>query len=113
MCATFSYQPDSQSNRDSYFIPEELLHLKGYPLYMLIAHWGVKRGAPFFRDDVARAFGLTERRAAGMMTYLHRKTDLIDSTLKRVSVGERKRTCKLRMRIKSLNDCSATLCIGN
>jgi len=104
MCsALYTYKPSSQSNRDSYFVPEEVMHLKGYPLYVLIAHWGVNRGTPFYRDDVAKAFGLTERRAASMMSFMHRKNDLIVSTLKRVPAGEKRRVLKLRMSITSLN----------
>lgn len=106
MCSPVCYKPDTQSNHESYFIPEGLLHLKGRPLYMLIAYWGLLRGEPFFRDDVAKAFGLTERRAAGMMSYLHRKKDFVDSTLKRVQVGPQKRNCKLRMQVKACEEIS-------
>lgn len=101
MCNPVSYKPKEQSNRESYFIPEGVMHLKGYPLYILIAYWGLLRKEPFFRDDVARAFGLTERRAAGLMNYVHRKKDFVESTLKRVRVGAQGRNLKLKMQVKA------------
>jgi hypothetical protein len=99
----FSYQPKRQSNHDSYYIPEEVMNLKGEPLYVLIARWGLLRKAPFFRDDVAKAFGLTERRAADLMRYLHNKKPAVESTLEKVLVdSEKSRYSKLCMQILSI-----------
>lgn len=103
MGSMFSYQPKTQSNHDSYFIPEEVMYLKGKPLYVLIAHWGLQRKVPFFRDDVAKAFGLTERRAADLMRYLYKKSPVVESTLEKVLVGTTKnRNSKLCMQILSV-----------
>lgn len=80
----YSFKPMSQSNHDSYFIPPELMALKGKPLYILIAYWGLLRQKSFFREDVARAFGITERRAADLMRYLYKKQTLVASRLENV-----------------------------
>ncbi|KNC92913.1 CaiF/GrlA family transcriptional regulator, partial [Trabulsiella odontotermitis] len=42
----------------------------GAPLWLAVASWGWQLGSAIGRDDVARAFRISARRAADVMTYL-------------------------------------------
>lgn len=59
-----------QKNHGDFYLPEVISHLDEPSFYMAVAWWGLLRGKPFTRDDVAKAFRVTARRAADVMTYL-------------------------------------------
>lgn len=59
-----------QKNHGDFYLPEVISHLDEPSFYMAVAWWGLLRGKAFTRDDVAKAFRVTARRAADVMTYL-------------------------------------------
>jgi hypothetical protein len=61
-----------QSNYDGYTVPGGLSDLKHLPLYLVVAHWGWRRGRAFCRKDLAVAFGISTRRAGDVMSYIRR-----------------------------------------
>jgi hypothetical protein len=100
----YAYQPKTQSNHDAYLIPESVMPLKGLPLYLLVAHWGAMRGTPFFRDELAQAFGLTGRRAASVMTYLYDRQDKAVTRLAKKKAKPGQRGGRLYMQVYSVSE---------
>ncbi|WP_449543070.1 CaiF/GrlA family transcriptional regulator [Enterobacter ludwigii] len=59
-----------QRNHGDFYLPDVICHLDAPSFYMAVAWWGLLSGRSFSRDDVARAFRVSARRAADVMTYL-------------------------------------------
>ncbi|EJF5505679.1 CaiF/GrlA family transcriptional regulator [Salmonella enterica] len=58
---------------EAYRLPEGLgeERFERVPLYMLVAWWLLRRGAPATVRDVCDAFGISPRRAGDIFLYLH------------------------------------------
>lgn len=69
-----------QSNYYRYRVPDNVNATDKMPLYQVVALWGWQRQLPFSRDDVALAFGIDQRRAADVMSYIRRvRADVLKS----------------------------------
>lgn len=67
-----------QSNYQKYTLPEGVVAIDNAPLYQVVALWGWQLQRPFSRDEVARAFGIDERRAGDVMSYIRRaRSDVV------------------------------------
>lgn len=68
-----------QRNHDSWFLPPDLPAGAGDALWLAVAYWGCREGRAFCRDDVARVFCISPRRAADVMTYLtNDRSDVVE-----------------------------------
>ncbi|MBU9839044.1 CaiF/GrlA family transcriptional regulator [Rahnella aceris] len=81
-----------QSNHGEYHLPQELLGINAPTLYLAVAHWGLRKGAGFTRDEISKVFRITLRRAADVMTYITTaKSDVVNCETRLVSsVGGRR-----------------------
>jgi len=56
-------------------LPPEVAHLKGRPLYYIIAQWGLRLGRTFSPSEVQAAFHLTPQQASNMLRYIYTQAD--------------------------------------
>ncbi|MFT8258143.1 MAG: CaiF/GrlA family transcriptional regulator [Candidatus Symbiodolus clandestinus] len=77
-----------QSNYDTYFIPQEVGHIRNVPLYRLVSYWGLLKNSYICRDDIATAFGISLRQASGIISSIYRKHQDIICSIKRVKSGK-------------------------
>jgi hypothetical protein len=77
-----------QSNYDTYFIPQEVVHIRNVPLYRLVSYWGLQKKNYVCRDDIATAFGISLRQASGIISSIYRKHQDIICSIKRVKAGK-------------------------
>lgn len=92
-----------QSNHGDYCLPSSVSQLNAIPLYLAVAHWACLLGTPVGREDISRAFRISERRAADVMSYImHARTDLVSCIrhLHRSTGGVR----TLRMEVTAVTD---------
>ena len=81
-----------QPNHGCWHLPECLSHLVSPSLWLAVACWGLQRGVPVTRDDIARAFRISPRRAADVMTYItDDRSDVVkvEKKIERVGSGHR------------------------
>lgn len=77
-----------QSNYDTYFVPQEVGHIRDVPLYRLVSYWGMQKQNYVCRDDIATAFGISLRQASGIISSIYRKHKDIICSIKRVKSGK-------------------------
>ncbi|WP_439070493.1 CaiF/GrlA family transcriptional regulator (plasmid) [Serratia nevei] len=87
-----------QSNYHRYSLPDGVVVTDKTPLYQVVALWGWQRQRPFSRDDVAKAFGIDQRRAGDVMSYIRRvRADVVNSRqyYERLECGVRQRMMQI------------------
>ncbi|EAN8329420.1 CaiF/GrlA family transcriptional regulator [Salmonella enterica] len=86
--ATSSDRLLSQSNHDSYFLPEGLEVWAGEPLYILVALWCMHKSDWVNRNQIAEAFGTGCRRASMVLGYISRHMNCIDCQVRTRTGGK-------------------------
>lgn len=82
-----------QSNHDGGRVPEELNEYADQPLYVLIALWGLMQKKWIGHKQVSTVFAITERRASFQLSYILRKTDVINCQTRKVKSQGTRRLC--------------------
>lgn len=92
-----------QSNHGEYYLPQELFGINAPTLYLAVAHWGLRKGAGFTRDEISQVFRITLRRAADVMTYITTaKSDVVSCETRLVSSAGGRRS--LLMTITAIHE---------
>ncbi len=72
------------------------------PIYIIVALWCLHRNTWVNRNDIARAFRLSERKASFQLSYLIKKSHIIDSDVRKVRSEHRSTTC-YEVRVNSVS----------
>lgn len=87
-----------QRNHDNWYLPPGLPSQAGCALWLAVACWGRQRGSAISRDDVARTFRISPRRAADVMTYLmNDRSDMVEIEKSIVRLGSGHRVAMYRI----------------
>lgn len=54
-------------------IPECVADLKGYPLYIIVAYWGLRNNKTLTTTDVSRNFLITQQQSYDVLTYIYQE----------------------------------------
>lgn len=81
---TCSRKKTAQSNHDSFIIPPSLQQYADEPLYILVALWGRQLNDWLSRTEIAKTFGITERRASFQLSYLSRQKKRVDCEVRAI-----------------------------
>ncbi|HDC1420831.1 TPA: CaiF/GrlA family transcriptional regulator [Salmonella enterica] len=73
-----------QGNHEGCYIPRGMEGYADQPIYIIVALWCLNEKAWVNRNDIARAFKLSERKASYQLSYLTKKRHVIDSKVRRV-----------------------------
>lgn len=73
-----------QRNYDGYTVPVEVANLMHEPLYIMVAEWCRLQSRWVSRMDIAEAFEITPGRATFQLSWLTRRTDIIQCKVRRV-----------------------------
>ncbi|POT56157.1 CaiF/GrlA family transcriptional regulator [Citrobacter amalonaticus] len=88
-----------QSNHGDFYMPAEIRHLGGMPLYRAVAWWGLLTGKAFSREQVCQAFRVDQRRASGVLNYLchryHHDDITFESYSRHLPGGHRQLTIRI------------------
>ncbi|HBZ9867749.1 TPA: CaiF/GrlA family transcriptional regulator [Salmonella enterica subsp. houtenae] len=68
-----------QRNHDEYVVPSCMVPWANEPLYLMVAHWGLKQKQWINRNDIAAVFHIPERQASFQLSYISRKKERITS----------------------------------
>lgn len=82
-----------QSNHDGGRVPVELSEYADQPLYILIALWGLMQKTWIGHKQVSAVFAITERRASFQLSYILRKTEIIQCQTRKVKTQGTRRLC--------------------
>lgn len=72
-------------------IPECVADLKGYPLYIIVAYWGLRNNKTLTTTDVSRNFLITQQQSYDVLTYIYREAQKQITATKRTLFNEHKR----------------------
>ncbi|ELH6567415.1 CaiF/GrlA family transcriptional regulator, partial [Escherichia coli] len=72
-------------------IPDNIKDLKGYPLYILVAHWGLRLNKIITTVDVSRVFMLTQQQARDVLHYIYHDARKSIACEKRVLINAQNR----------------------
>ncbi|ENN4045513.1 TPA: CaiF/GrlA family transcriptional regulator [Salmonella enterica subsp. enterica serovar 13,23:b:-] len=88
-----------QGNHEGCYLPRGLEIYADRPIYIIVALWCLRKNTWVNRNDIARAFRLTERKASFQLSYLMKKKHVIDSEVRRVRSEGSPTTCyEIRVR---------------
>lgn len=72
-------------------IPECVADLKGYPLYIIVAYWGLRNNKTLTTTDVSRNFLITQQQSYDVLTYIYQEAQKQITATKRTLFNEHKR----------------------
>ncbi|HGG5186098.1 TPA: CaiF/GrlA family transcriptional regulator [Salmonella enterica] len=82
-----------QGNHEGCHIPRGMEHYADRPIYIIVALWCLNKKKWINRNDIARAFKLSERKASFQLSYLMKKRHVIESEVRRVRSDGSPTTC--------------------
>lgn len=82
-----------QNNHKGYYLPEGMEIYANLPFFIIVALWCLHRNTWVNRDDIARAFKLSDRRASFQLSYLMNKKHIIDSEIRKTRSEGSLTTC--------------------
>ncbi|ECJ0148341.1 CaiF/GrlA family transcriptional regulator [Salmonella enterica subsp. enterica serovar Infantis] len=92
----------AQNNHEGCYIPGGMEMYADQPIYIIVALWCLHRNTWVNRNDIARAFRLSERKASFQLSYLIKKSHIIDSDVRKVRSEHRSTTC-YEVRVNSVS----------
>ncbi|EKY4302451.1 TPA: CaiF/GrlA family transcriptional regulator [Salmonella enterica] len=100
-----------QGNHEGCHIPRGMEGYSDRPIYIIVALWCLHKKDWVNRNDIARAFKLSERKASFQLSYLMKKRHVIDSEVRRVKSEGSPTTCyEIRVTAVSLEKKVAEEC---
>ncbi|HFP4037291.1 TPA: CaiF/GrlA family transcriptional regulator [Escherichia coli] len=84
-------------------IPDNIKDLKGYPLYILVAHWGLRLNKIITTVDVSRVFMLTQQQARDVLHYIYHDARKSIACEKRVLINAQNRRI-VAIKITAISD---------
>lgn len=91
-----------QGNHEGCYIPREMEGYADRPVYIIVALWCLHKKDWVNRNDIARAFKLSERKASFQLSYLMKKRHVIDSEVRRIK-SEGSPTNGYEIRVTAVN----------
>lgn len=82
-----------QNNHKGHHLPEGMEIYANLPFFIIVALWCLQRNTWLNRDDIARAFKLSDRRASFQLSYLMNKKHIIDSEIRKTRSEGSLTTC--------------------
>lgn len=82
-----------QGNHEECYLPRGMEVYAKHPIYIIVALWCLNKKTWVNRNDIARAFKLSERKASFQLAYLMKKRHVIDSEVRRVKNEGSQTTC--------------------
>ncbi|ECC8921170.1 CaiF/GrlA family transcriptional regulator [Salmonella bongori] len=82
-----------QNNHKGHHLPEGMEIYANLPFFIIVALWCLHRNTWVNRDDIARAFKLSDRRASFQLSYLMNKKHIIDSEIRKTRSEGSLTTC--------------------
>lgn len=64
--------------------------LKGYPLYIIVAYWGLRNNKTLTTTDVSRNFLITQQQSYDVLTYIYQEAQKQITATKRTLFNEHK-----------------------
>ncbi|EGB2528463.1 CaiF/GrlA family transcriptional regulator [Salmonella enterica] len=73
-----------QGNHEGCYIPSGMEAYANRPIYIIVALWCLNKKKWVNRNDIARAFKLSERKASYQLSYLLKKRHIIDCEVRKI-----------------------------
>ncbi|EDV1005847.1 CaiF/GrlA family transcriptional regulator [Salmonella enterica subsp. enterica] len=91
-----------QNNHEGRHLPEGMEIYANQPFFIIIALWCLHRNTWVNRNDIARAFKLSDRKASFQLSYLMNKKHIIDSEIRKTRSEGSLTTC---YEVRIINVC--------
>lgn len=72
-------------------VPECVVDLKDYPLYIIVAYWGLRTDKMLTTKDVSREFFITQQQSSDVLHYIYREAHKHITANKKTLFNEQKR----------------------
>ncbi|EBG0215838.1 CaiF/GrlA family transcriptional regulator [Salmonella enterica subsp. enterica serovar Louisiana] len=82
-----------QNNYEGRYLPEGMEIYANCPFFIIVALWCLHRNTWVNRNDIARAFKLSDRKASFQLSYLMNKKHIIDSEIRKTRSEGSLTTC--------------------
>ncbi|HFG2502397.1 TPA: CaiF/GrlA family transcriptional regulator [Salmonella enterica] len=82
-----------QNNHEGRYLPEGMEIYANWPFFIIVALWCLHRNTWVNRNDIARAFKLSDRKASFQLSYLMNKKHIIDSEIRKTRSEGSLTTC--------------------
>ncbi|EII9658980.1 CaiF/GrlA family transcriptional regulator [Salmonella enterica] len=82
-----------QNNHEGRYLPEGMEIYANCPFFIIVALWCLHRNTWVNRNDIARAFKLSDRKASFQLSYLMNKKHIIDSEIRKTRSEGSLTTC--------------------